>query len=142
MKTIKIVILLGFYVVAGQAVKAQCYRPEPMTAEQISSVKGVWKGNYEYNGKSYLMTVTLYKNSNITCLIDVPPVPGKETGEQIRFCGGGEFHFKKYVDDLSYEFQGTPKYGKMEGLLTVRKDDKKVGNNGRFTLSKVGRVQN
>lgn len=138
MKAIKILLLLVICVASGHGLSAQkCYRPEPMSTEQISVVKGIWKGNYNYEGKNYPVTVKLYTGNNITCQLDTPPVPGKETGEQIRFCGGGEFHFKKYIDDLSYEFQGTPINGQIEGLLTVRKDDKKIGSNGRFTLNRI-----
>ena len=135
MKKIRIIILFSSCMVAATAINAQkCYRPKPMTSEQIATVRGTWKGNYEYNGKQYAMTVKLYTDNKITCEIDKPLVDGKETGEQIRFCDGGEFHFKKMIADRSYEFQGTPKDGRIAGILTVRKNDEKVGSNGRFAL--------
>jgi len=114
----------------------KCYKPEPMTTEQITTVKGTWTGSYQYEGKTYSMTVNLYTNNNITCNVEGGPVTGEETGEEIRFCDGGESHFKKMVGELSYEFQGTPKENHIEGMLTVRKDDVKIGKNGRFQLNR------
>jgi hypothetical protein len=108
-----------------------------MSPSQIKSVKGTWKGIYSYEGKEYPVTVKLYTNDNITTQVDAPPVQGKETGEQIRFCGGGEFHLKKVVGEMSYEFQGTPVDGKIEGMFTLRRNDVKVGSNGRFKWEKV-----
>ena len=108
-----------------------------MTTKQVEQVKGVWTGSYKYEGKDYPMTVKLFTNSKVSCSIEGAPVAGKETGEQIKFCDGGEFHFKKEVGEKSYEFQGTPKGNRIEGMLTVRKNDTRVGSNGRFQLEKV-----
>jgi hypothetical protein len=138
MKHTHILLLFIGYFAYSQALNAQkCYIPEPMSSTQISNVKGTWKGVYTYEGKEYPVTVKLYTNDNITTQVDAPPVQGKETGEQVRFCGGGEFHLKKILGEMSYEFQGTPKDGKIEGMLTIRRNDARVGSNGRFSWEKV-----
>ena len=135
MKPFKSAALLVLVLLLHHGATAQaCYIPKPMTPEQVARMKGVWKGSYRQEGKEYPFTLSLYRNNNTACEIEGPPVAGAETGEQIRFCDGGEFHFKKLVGRKSYEFQGTPKEGKIEGLLTIREDDKKMGTNGRFTL--------
>ena len=138
MKHTRILLLFIFSLALVQTLSAQkCYIPEPMSSAQINRVKGVWKGVYSYEGKEHRVTVKLYTNDNITTQVDAPPVQGKETGEQIRFCGGGEFHLKKVVGDMSYEFQGTPNDGKIEGMLTIRRNDARIGSNGRFRWEKV-----
>jgi len=115
-------------------VQAQkCYIPRPMTAAQKATVRGVWKGSYVLDGKQHAVALHLYTAHDSLCRVDGPPIEGRETGEQIRFCEGGEFHIRKHVGDLSYEFQGTPGEGKLEGLLTIRQDDQKV-KNGRVVL--------
>ena len=116
---------------------AQCYRPKPMTPAQIAEVKGQWKGSYVHEGEEHSVVFSLYLNDDNRCQIDSPPVTGKETGEQIRFCDGGEFHLRKDIGDLSYEFQGTPIAGKISGMLTIRRNGQKVGSNGRFTVEKT-----
>jgi hypothetical protein len=138
MKLFAILCTMAVSLSFGTATSAQkCYIPKPMTSEQIARVKGIWTGNYNYEGKQYAMTVKLYTNSKITCSVEGSPVKGQETGEQIRFCDGGEFHFKKMIGELSYEFQGTPKEDHIEGMLTVRKNDTRVGKNGRFQLDRT-----
>ena len=129
-----VIVLICFQLTATAQ---KCYIPKPMSEQQITTVKGIWKGSYQYEGKDYAMTVKLYTDNSTTCQIENPPVEGKETGEQIRFCDGGEFHFKKIVGELSYEFQGTPSGDKIEGMLTVRKNDERLGQNGRFKLTRI-----
>ncbi|HEX8332156.1 MAG TPA: hypothetical protein VF622_06015 [Segetibacter sp.] len=138
MKHTRILLLFIGSIAFVQTLSAQkCYIPEPMSSAQINRVKGTWKGVYTYEGKEHPVTVKLYTSENITTQVDAPPLQGKETGEQIRFCGGGEFHLKKVLGDMSYEFQGTPKDGKIEGMFTMRRNDARVGSNGRFRWEKV-----
>ena len=137
MKIISLFFSVVVAVLCGTAANAQkCYIPKPMTQEQMTHVRGVWTGNYKYEGKQYPLTVKLYTTNEITCQVVGAPVEGSETGEQLRFCDGGEFHLKKMIGEFSYEFQGTPKNHRIEGMLTVRKNDTKVGTNGRFLLER------
>jgi hypothetical protein len=107
-----------------------------MKSSQVAQVKGIWKGTYVYEGKEHPVTFYLYTNDSGTCQVDVPPVAGKETAQESRFCDGGEFHFKTYVGELSYEFQGTPVNNQIAGLLKIRRNDQQKAVLGRFLVTK------
>jgi hypothetical protein len=135
-------IITVFFFLAGlapaQFLHAQCYKPKPMTTSQTETVKGVWKGIYQYAGTSTAITIHIYTDGDarLICDIDVPPVEGKPDDHLYWFCDGGEFHLKKFISNKTYSFQGTPVNGNIEGLMVIKENDKTVVN-GKFRVSKV-----
>ncbi len=82
MKQIKnCLFLMGLFCIPQVVFAQTCYIPKPMTAGQIETVKGIWKGTYFLDGKEIPVTLSLYAAKDTKCFLDVPPVDGKETGE-------------------------------------------------------------
>ena len=139
MKKSKFFIALSISIFVHAYVYGQsCWKPQAMTKQQMEMVSGRWEGSYTYQNrlKSMSVTVSMDKNNHLVCEISNPPVIGRETDREYCICPAGEFHFKKYIGDLSYEFQGVPDNGRMAGTLTVR-DKQKTAGTGNFTLSKI-----
>ena len=120
-------------------VAAQCLKPTPMTPQQIQRVTGKWIGTYTNNDKQQEIVVNIYVNqgNEVTCDIDNPPLPGKETDVEYFFCPGGEFHLRKYIGDVSYVFQGTPENNRIKGIVSVYDGKNQRKKTGDFLMSKV-----
>lgn len=141
MKKIISVILLSVCCITLSQVQAQCVKPTPMTAQQVQKILGKWAGTYTYKGveqKIVIDIIPLGKSSTeVMCKITNPPLPGKETECEYFFCGGGEFHLKKYIDDIAYVFQGTPENGRMKGILSIYTSPSERTQGGNFVLEKM-----
>jgi hypothetical protein len=129
-----LLIVCSFTVVNGQ-----CIKPTPMTADQVQKVTGKWKGSYTHNGSQVDLEVNIAaKTGNeVDCIINNPPIKGKETAVEYFFCPGGEFHLRKYIGDVSFVFQGTPENNSIKGLVSMYDSKNKRTLLGHFTLGKA-----
>jgi hypothetical protein len=131
-----VLLIAGFNYAQAQV----CLKPTPMTAEQVQKVIGKWKGTYTNSaGEKTEMEISISVNDKniVTCDINNPPLAGKETDGEYFFCPGGEFHLRKFVDDVSYVLQGTPQNNQIKGLVSVYDNKNKRTLAGNFAINKA-----
>ncbi len=114
------VLLTAAMVLGSLTANSQsCSAPKPLSAAQVSMVKGEWKGHYDLKGERTEFAVIIASENNPFTRISAPPLDGEPMKEEYRFCGGGAFHFKKKVAGGFYEFDGVPEGNTMNGTLVV-----------------------
>ena len=122
----------------SQALQAQCVKPTPMNAQQVQSVVGSWKGTYTCNGeqRDIEINITMKTNNEVECAVTNPPLEGSATSFEYFFCPGGEFHMRKYIDNVSYVFQGTPVDGRLKGIVSMYDAKNKRKQLGHFQVAR------
>jgi len=130
------IFLAVFMIAVGYAAKSQsCAAPTPLTAKQVSLVKGDWTGHYEWKGKRTDFSVLIGStDTDKFTSVSSPPLEG-EALEEVRFCGAGAFHFRKEVADGFFEFDGVPEGNLMKGTLVVESAGEKT--TGVFELTRT-----
>lgn len=133
-----IICLLAIGLFATDSAQSQCYKPRPLSPNQTSIIKGVWKGTYQLDGETIPVTITIYTDGTdeVACDVDAPPVEGKEDTHLYWFCDGGEFHLKKFIGNKTYSFQGTPVNDVIKGIVVIRENEKTIAN-GKFQIKKI-----
>jgi len=138
MKMYKFLLALITIIGLTKQVHSQsCYKPMPMTQQQMKLVLGQWNGNYSYAKKQQKMAIAIsIKDNQLVCEITNPPLSGKESSQEYSFCPSGEFHFKKYIGAMYYEFHGIPESGHITGTLVIHTNENDTGY-GEFALDKI-----